>query len=145
MEGGAIRVFGEHKGSALALMVELFASALTAAPQRSEGRSTAQAGLLLVLEPVALGGGLEAVAERAAEVVTRVTSARAETPRRAVLAPGDLEAAARSANRDGVPLPRSLVRDLWSLAGELGVADAALASLGPVPGDEALSAGRSGR
>jgi hydroxycarboxylate dehydrogenase B len=128
MEGGAIRAFGGHKGSALALMVELFASALTAASARGEERELAQSGFLLVLDPERFGGSYEAVAERVASVTARVASSRPEDPLRPVLLPGEVEARARSESRQGIPLPASLLSDLAALAAELGVDPALLRS-----------------
>jgi uncharacterized oxidoreductase len=111
---GAIRAFGEHKGSGLALMCELLAGAFTAGgcagPVDGPRKGIANGMLSIYLSPAHFGTRSEF--ERIArEYLEWVLGARPIDPAAPVLAPGDAEAATREARlTTGVPLPV----DTWS-------------------------------
>jgi hydroxycarboxylate dehydrogenase B len=106
---GAIRAFGEHKGSGLALMCELLAGAFTgggcAGPIDGPRKGISNGMLSIYLSPAHFG--TQAEFERIArEYLDWVLGARPIDPAAPVLAPGDPEAANREARlAAGVPLP----------------------------------------
>jgi hydroxycarboxylate dehydrogenase B len=122
---GAIRAFGEHKGSGLALMCELLAGALTgggcAGPLQGERRGIANGMLSVYLSPAHFG--TQAEFERIGrEYLDWVLAARPIDEEAPVLAPGEPEARTRAARlADGVPLPVATWDALRRTAAELGV------------------------
>ena len=122
---GAIRAFGEHKGSGLALMCELLAGALTgggcAGPLQGERRGIANGMLSVYLSPSHFG--TQAEFERIGrEYLDWVLAARPIDDDAPVLAPGEPEARTRAARlADGVPLPVATWDALRRTAAELGV------------------------
>ncbi|WP_433558457.1 malate/lactate/ureidoglycolate dehydrogenase [Pseudonocardia xinjiangensis] len=122
---GAIRAFGEHKGSGLALMCELLAGALTgggcAGPLDGDRRGIANGMLSVYLSPAHFG--TQAEFERIGrEYLDWVLDARPIDPGLPVLAPGDPEARTRAARlAEGVPLPVDTWAALRRTAAGLGV------------------------
>src|ERR1700754_464632 len=122
---GAIRAFGEHKGSGLALMCELLAGALTgggcAGPLQGERRGIANGMLSVYLSPAHFG--TQAQFERIGrEYLDWVLAARPIDEEAPVLAPGEPVARTRAARlADGVPLPVATWDALRRTAAELGV------------------------
>jgi hydroxycarboxylate dehydrogenase B len=102
---GAIRAFGEHKGSGLALMCELLAGALTGSGTAGPGPRRFCNGMLsLYLTPEAFGSG-DAVASEARAYLDFVGAAR-PVPGGDVLLPGEPERRTRAQRLgEGVPLP----------------------------------------
>ncbi len=122
---GAIRAFGEHKGSGLALMCELLAGAFTgggcAGPVEGERRGIANGMLSIYLSPAHFG--TQAEFERIArEYLDWVLSASPIDAAEPVLAPGEPEARNRAARlASGVPLPVNTWGALQRTAEGLGV------------------------
>jgi uncharacterized oxidoreductase len=122
---GAIRAFGEHKGSGLALMCELLAGAFTgggcAGPLDGPRQGIANGMLSIYLSPAHFG--TQAEFERIArEYLDWVLAARPADPAVPVLAPGDPEAATRAARlAEGVPLPVDTWAAILRTAAALGV------------------------
>jgi hydroxycarboxylate dehydrogenase B len=122
---GAIRAFGEHKGSGLALMCELLAGAFTgggcAGPIEGERQGIANGMLSIYLSPAHFG--TQAEFERIAhEYLAWVLSSRPVDTAQPVLAPGDPETATRVARlADGVPLPVGTWAAIQRTAAGLGV------------------------
>ena len=121
---GAIRAFGDHKGSGLALMCELLAGAFTAGgcagPTLTRG--CISNGLLSIyLSPAHFG--TEAEFQRLGrEYVDWVAAARPVEAGTPVKLPGEVEAAYRAARlRDGISLPADIWEDLRRTATGLGV------------------------
>jgi uncharacterized oxidoreductase len=111
---GALRAFGEHKGSGLALMCELLGGALTggggAGPGGTAGGGIANGMLSIYLSPSLLGTQ-EEFERIGLEYLEWVLSARPVDPASLVLLPGDAEQLARSRRlAEGIPLPV----DTWS-------------------------------
>ncbi len=121
---GAIRAFGKHKGSGLALICELLAGALTgggtSGPVAQRGR-VANGMLSIYLSPAHFG--TQAEFQRAGRAyVDWITSTRPATPGGEVLAPGDPEARNRAERlRNGVPLQRDTWDSILATARRLGV------------------------
>jgi LDH2 family malate/lactate/ureidoglycolate dehydrogenase len=90
--GGAVTAWGGHKGSGLALVVQMLGM-LTGASAAPVGLT--DCGLfLVVIDPAVLGVGAD-YAQRVAEYADSVRSARLLDPQRPVLMPFDRSAAAR--------------------------------------------------
>ncbi|GGG42681.1 malate/lactate/ureidoglycolate dehydrogenase [Caldovatus sediminis] len=121
---GAIRAFGEHKGSGLALMCELLAGALTgggtSGPVEERGR-IANGMLSIYLSPAHFG--TQAEFQRAGRAyVDWVKASRPATPGGEVLAPGEPEARTRAERlANGVPLQRDTWDSILATARRLGV------------------------
>lgn len=122
---GAIRAFGEHKGSGLAFMCELLAGAFTgggtSGPVQARGR-IANGMLSIFISPGHFG--TEAAFRQAAEdYVAWVKSCRPAAPGGEVLAPGEPEARLRAERlRSGVPLQPDTWASILACAEGLGVA-----------------------
>ncbi|MFC7475811.1 malate/lactate/ureidoglycolate dehydrogenase [Dankookia sp. GCM10030260] len=121
---GAIRAFGEHKGSGLAFMCELLAGAFTgggtSGPIDARGR-IANGMLSIYISPKHFG--TEGEFKRTAEdYVAWVKSCRADTPGGEVLAPGEPEARLRAERlAKGVPLQPDTWESIVRCARALGV------------------------
>jgi len=146
---GVLLPFGRHKGSGLALAIEvltgclaggdlgaeLINSSLTGGPQRTSGsRLGTVSSLYLAVSPDCFGGR-EAFLERMGRLADAVRSTPHAPGFAEVLLPGDLEArAAEAAARDGIGLDASTVA-LLSAFGEAERLDCRL--LGPGTHDRA--------
>ncbi|CCD91957.1 putative enzyme [Bradyrhizobium sp. ORS 375] len=123
---GAIRAFGEHKGSGLAFICELLGGALTGTGATSSGRRFANGMLAIYIDPKVVDPANVFDGE-----ITRYTDFIRETKPVAgvdqVLVPGDVERkmrADRTAN--GVPLPDDTWAAIVSTAREVGVSEASI-------------------
>ena len=121
---GAIRAFGEHKGSGLAFMCEMLAGALTgggtSGPVDARGR-IANGMLSFYISPKHFGTEAEFHQAGRAYVdwVLACKPAKAGEP---VLAPGDKEAATRADRlANGVPLQPDTWQSILQVAQRLGV------------------------
>ena len=117
LDGGALLPFGGHKGSSIALMVEILASALTGGRFSSEvdfsghpGAETPRTGqLLIVIDPER--GGNTAGASRIRQLIDKLRDAGQTR------LPGDRRYTRRKASDDyGIPISLSDLRYLRSLA-----------------------------
>lgn len=117
---GAMRTFGGHKGSALAMMVELMGGALIGDWTSQEslefdagaGAAPCHGELILAFDPARLGGaGAEAGRQRAESLFRALTrqGARLPSQRR-------FDARERS-SREGIAIPRHLYDEILALAG----------------------------
>ena len=122
---GAIRAFGEHKGSGLAFMCEMLAGALTGGGTSgpvAERARISNGMLSLYLSPDAFGTRAEFEAAGRA-YVDWVLAANPATPGEPVLAPGDKEAATRADRlAHGLPLTPETWESILAVARRLGVA-----------------------
>ncbi len=121
---GAIRAFGDHKGSGLALMCELLAGCLTgggpAGPVEGRGRIT-NGMLSIYLSPRHLGTE-ETFLRTARDYADWVASSRPAVPGEPVLLPGQPERRMRAERtRDGVPLPRPVWQSITDAGASIGV------------------------
>jgi uncharacterized oxidoreductase len=121
---GAIRAFGEHKGSGLAFMCELLGGAFTgggcSGPVEARGR-IANGMLSIFISPRHFG--TEAEFKRTAEdYVAWVKSCRPAEPGGEVLAPGEPEARLRAERlKNGVPLQPDTWASIVQAAERLGL------------------------
>ena len=119
LDGGALLPFGGHKGSALSMMVELLAAALTGGNFSFEfdwsqhpGAQTPWTGqLLIVIDPNHLGGGR--FAQRSGELVRQMQAVGLERM------PGDRRYRTRAKSlQEGIPLAAAELARLRALAGD---------------------------
>ena len=122
---GALRAFGDHKGSGIAFMCEILAGCLcgspTAGPIPGDKRGGIVNGMLSIyLDPGHFGAAHFAAAAR--DYALHVKGSRPETPGGEVLVPGEKEARTRQARlRDGIPLQGGTWAALQATAAKLGV------------------------
>ena len=122
---GALRAFGEHKGSGLAVMCELLAGCLTggetSGPIPGGRRGRISNGMLSIyLQPHSFGA--EHFREAAAEYAAYVKASRPATPGGEVLVPGEPELRTRAARmRDGVPLATASWEAIVATGAQVGV------------------------
>jgi hydroxycarboxylate dehydrogenase B len=123
---GAIRAFGEHKGSGLAFICELLGGALTGTGATSANRRFANGMLAFYIDPKVVDPAHFFDGE-----VTRYTDfIRATKPVAGVekvLVPGDTERMTRTERtRNGVPLPDDTWAAIVNTAREVGVSEASI-------------------
>jgi len=108
---GALRTFGEHKGSGLALMCELLGGALTGNSCATPGRPCANGMLSIYIDPQRLDpDGM--FPPEVVRYVDFVKAAKPAPPASETLLPGEPEARTRAQRlAQGVPLPR----ETWDL------------------------------
>ncbi len=115
---GALRPFGGHRGSALALAVQVLSGALVGA-DALPAKGVNYGLFLLAIDPGVLGDSSEFEAGVSA-VVSAVKSARPAAGVQEVLVPG--ERAWRERGRrlqEGIDVPQELLAEIGSLAGEV--------------------------
>ena len=115
---GALRPFGGHRGSALALAVQVLSGALVGA-DALPAKGVNYGLFLLAIDPCVLGDSSEFEAGVSA-VVSAVKSARPAAGVQEVLVPG--ERAWRERERrlqEGIDVPQELLAEISSLAGEV--------------------------
>jgi hydroxycarboxylate dehydrogenase B len=127
---GALFTFGEHKGSGLAMICELFAGALTGGgtthPGSYENRPIMNNMLSIVVEPTRLGGGAEAGAE-AVRFVDWVKSSKPLPGVEEVLVAGEPELRRRAEReRDCIPVDHTTWGEVAKAAESIGLARADL-------------------
>lgn len=122
---GALRAFGEHKGSGLAFMCEILAGCLTGGatsgpiPGGTRGR-IANGMLSIYLSPGAFSGAQ--FQEAARDYAAYVKASRPATSGGEVLLPGEKESRTRAARlRDGVPLQAATWAAIAATARDLGL------------------------
>ena len=121
---GAIRAFGEHKGSGLSFMCEMLAGCLTAGGTSGpikERTRIANGMLSIFLSPKHFGtqAEFEAMGLRYAEWISETRPANPAEP---VLRPGEPEAQRRAdRTASGVPLPAETWSNILATATRLGV------------------------
>ena len=121
---GAIRAFGDHKGSGLAFMCEMLGGALTAGGTSgpvTERQRIANGMLSIFISPKHFG--TQAEFERMGLAYAEwVSGCRAADPAAPVLLPGEPEAAKRADRlANGVPLPPAAWTSILDTARRLGV------------------------
>ncbi len=127
---GAIRAFGEHKGSGLALMCELLGGALTgngtAGPIDKEPSHKVRRmrnGMLSIYLSPKFFGSPEEFQAAATAYIDFVKSAKPATNGGEILVPGEPEERNRAERRArGVPMPKTTWESILAAATKLGVA-----------------------
>jgi hydroxycarboxylate dehydrogenase B len=118
---GAIRAFGEHKGSGLALICELLGGALSGTGATQEGRPFANGMLSFYLDPARM----DPEAAFPGEVARYVAAVKSSRPVRSgdeVLTPGEPEARTRAERlASGVPLTDDIWASIVATARQVGI------------------------
>ncbi|HPU53434.1 MAG TPA: Ldh family oxidoreductase, partial [Burkholderiaceae bacterium] len=116
---GAIRAFGDHKGSGLAVMCELLGGALSGTGATAEGRPFANGMLSIFIDPAKLDPAMFFPGE-VQRYVDYVKSSKAASADDEILMPGETEERYRAQRlASGVPLPD----DTWQ-----GIVECAIAA-----------------
>jgi uncharacterized oxidoreductase len=124
---GAIRAFGDHKGSGLAFMCELLGGSLTGTGATREGRTFANGMFSFYVDPARVDPDHFFPAD-VVRYTDHVKAAKPVTPGGEVLVPGEPEQRMRAERgRHGVPLPVDTWTAICEAARQVGIADA------PVP------------
>jgi uncharacterized oxidoreductase len=119
---GAIRAFGEHKGSGLAFMCELLAGAFTGSGTAGPGERRFANGMLSFYMAPSVFGTDESYAAEAQRYIDYFKSSRPATPGGEVLVPGEPERRTRAERlANGVPLPDDAWRAICDTARMVGV------------------------
>ena len=119
---GAIRAFGEHKGSGLALMCELLAGALTGSGCAGPPPKRFCNGMLSIYLTPSAFGSTEGFAAELKNYLDFVGSARPADKDATLMLPGDLERMARETRlAEGVPLPDAVWESLRVTGREHGI------------------------
>ncbi len=117
-EGGAIRAFGEHKGSGLALMCELLAGALTGSGTAGPPPKRFCNGMLSIYMTPERFGSADGFAAETRRYLDFVRSARPAEAGGGMLLPGEPERLCRAQRlADGVPLGD----EVWAALREVGL------------------------
>ncbi|MGE0723901.1 MAG: Ldh family oxidoreductase [Alphaproteobacteria bacterium] len=126
---GAIRAFGEHKGSGLALMCELLAGAFTGSGCSGPERGIVANGMLSIYMAVDRFHSGDGFASELRRYVEWVKSARPAAPGGEVLVPGEPERRMRAARlADGIPLPEQVWTDILATGRKVGLGENRLAN-----------------
>ncbi|MBI3698955.1 MAG: malate/lactate/ureidoglycolate dehydrogenase [Afipia sp.] len=125
---GAIRAFGEHKGSGLALMCELLGGALTGNGATKNDRRFANGMLAFYVDPKVVDPAHFFDGE-VARYIDFVKNSNLAEGHDAVLIPGEPEAAMRAERtKNGVPLTEDTWNSIVNTAKSVGIDDAAVKS-----------------
>ncbi len=120
---GAIRAFGEHKGSGLALICELLGGSLTGAGATRLGRRFANGMFSLYVDPVRIDPS-HFFDQDAARYIDWFRQAK-PLPGHTILTPGEPERLSRAKRLiEGVPLPRETRDSIAAAALAAGLEDA---------------------
>ena len=123
---GAIRAFGEHKGSGLALICELLGGSLTGTGATRPGRRFANGMFSLYVDPARIDPAHVFDADMAA--YCEWFTAAKPAPGQAILTPGEPERACRVKRlAEGVPLPREIWDTIAAAARSVGLDEARIA------------------
>ncbi|MFO1171468.1 MAG: malate/lactate/ureidoglycolate dehydrogenase [Hyphomicrobiaceae bacterium] len=121
---GAIRAFGEHKGSGLAFMCEILAGSLTGTGAADDKRPRWANGMLsFYIDPAKLDADLFLPAD-VARYIAYVKSARPMQPGGEVLIPGEPERRVRRQRMaEGVPLSEETWAAIMATAASVGLSN----------------------
>jgi uncharacterized oxidoreductase len=126
---GAIRAFGEHKGSGLALICELLGGALGGTGATQEGRPFANGMLSFYVDPKRMDPEA-AFSGEVARYVAAVKSSRPVQSGGEVLAPGEPEQRMRAERlASGVPLTDDIWASIVATAREVGIEERRIQAL----------------
>jgi uncharacterized oxidoreductase len=143
---GALRAFGEHKGSGLAFMCELLGGSLTGMSATGEGRRFGNGMLSFYVDPRVVDPEGFFPAD-VARYVAYFKSARPVSPGGEVLTPGEPEEQSRQKRlAEGVPLSEATWRSIVDAARELGLDAVRIEAMAvPGAGERASTAAVEGR
>lgn len=118
---GAIRAFGEHKGSGLAIMCELLGGSLTGAGATEPKDRVTNGMLSFYIDPARLDVS-EFFSRDVARYIDYIKGSKPIRPGEEILIPGEPESRNRAErSRSGIPLPDDTWAALVKVAAEVGV------------------------
>ncbi|MGE0713970.1 MAG: malate/lactate/ureidoglycolate dehydrogenase [Alphaproteobacteria bacterium] len=121
---GALRAFGEHKGSGLAFMCELLAGAFTGSGCSGPPPRMLANGMLSIYMAVDRFHSDDSFAREMRQYVDYVKSSRPATPGGEVLVPGEPERRTRAKRlADGIPLSDQAWRDILATGRKVGLTE----------------------
>ena len=123
---GAIRAFGEHKGSGLAFICELLGGALTGTGATAPNRRFANGMLAFYIDPDVVDPAhfFDGEISRYVDFIRGTKPVTAGEP---VLIPGDVERRTRAErSQNGIPLPDDTWAAIVNTAREVGVSEASI-------------------
>jgi uncharacterized oxidoreductase len=127
---GAIRAFGEHKGSGLALMCELLGGSLTGMSATGEGRRFGNGMLSFYIDPKVVDPESMFDAD-VTRYIAYFKSAKPSVPGGEVLTPGEPEQRTRRQRlAEGIPLPDDTWAAIVNAAREVGVDESRIQQAG---------------
>jgi uncharacterized oxidoreductase len=126
---GAIRAFGEHKGSGLALMCEILGGALTGNGATAFDRNWSSGMFSFYIDPKKVDPAAFFPPE-VARCIAFVKSARPDRPDGEVLVPGEPEARMRVDRlANGIPIPQDTWTSLLAFVREAGIDEGRIEAL----------------
>lgn len=127
--GGALLTIGGHKGSGLSIVTDLLAGALTLGRSSDPEDTAIRNNMLSIYIAPAVYDPSGEVLREVRRCVDWVKASPPSIPGQAVLAPGDVERATRTARlRDGVPIDDTTWKDLVTAAQSVGIEGARVVS-----------------
>ena len=127
---GAIRAFGDHKGSGLALMCELLGGSLTGMSATGEGQRFGNGMLSIYIDPAVIDPESLFPAD-VARYIAYFKSAKPATAGGEVLTPGEPEERTRRQRlAEGVPLPDDTWASIVNAARQAGVDERRIQQVG---------------
>ncbi|HJQ55784.1 MAG TPA: malate/lactate/ureidoglycolate dehydrogenase [Vineibacter sp.] len=127
---GAIRAFGEHKGSGLAFMCELLGGALTGNGATQEGRPFSNGMLSFYVDPKVIDPS-GVFGPEVARYSDSVKASRPSIPGQDVLVPGEPEIMMRARRAaEGIPLPDDTWASIVGAARAAGVEERRIQAVG---------------
>lgn len=125
---GAIRAFGEHKGSGLAMMCEMLGGALTGNGCTEPGRRFTNGLFSFYVDPARVDPD-QLFSNEVSRYVAFVKQAKPSQPGGQTLVPGEPEALSKKQRlRNGIPLPESTWRAIVETAVSVGIQEAPAAN-----------------
>ena len=119
---GAIRAFGDHKGSGLALMCELIGGALTGNGATDPAQPRFANGMFSIYVDPTVIDAQSCFPSEVARYVTFVKSSRPIEPNNDVMVPGEPEARRRAERQaQGIPLPEATWSSILTTARAVGL------------------------
>jgi uncharacterized oxidoreductase len=127
---GAIRAFGEHKGSGLALMCELLGGSLTGMSATGVGRRFGNGMLSFYVDPAVVDTD-DFFSGDVARYIAYFKAAKPAVPGGEVLIPGEPEQRMRAQRlKEGIPLPDDTWASIVAAAREVGVDERRIQQVG---------------
>lgn len=118
-DGGALRPFGQHKGYALSLLIELLGGGLSGGHPSVTDRYISGNGVVLIaLDPTFFVEQSDFLRDTT-EAVHAIRLSRAANPNQPVLVPGDIELNAAQQRSSELPVASEIWNDITNLLHEL--------------------------
>ncbi len=117
-EGGALLPFGQHKGYALSLLIELLGGGLSGGHPSVTDRYVWGNGVVLIAMDPSFFVDPKDFLDDTTDAVRIITASRPADPLRPVMAPGDLERAWADEREQALPIAAAIWNDITALLEE---------------------------